>query len=284
MSLTRKALWIIERNLGRLQTLADVAEACDVSRYHLAHAFGEATGLPVMQYLRGRRLTEAARALAGGAPDILSLALDSGYASHEAFSRAFRAQFGVTPEMVRRTATTEDIAMVKPIDIQDGKSAGLKPPRIVQGDEIMAVGLAQRHPFGNPKDIPAQWRNFMATCYAAIPNKREGIPISLSGDLDDDGNFEYICAAEVTTFGQTPRGLIEVSLPARRYLVFAHDGHISTIGATYNAIWNTGLPNSGERAANVPCIERHLPTFNPQTGMGGVEIWIPVEADEQSGH
>ena len=63
MSLSRKALLIIERNPGWLQTLADVADACGVSRHHLAHAFGEATGLPVMQYLRARRLTEAALAL-----------------------------------------------------------------------------------------------------------------------------------------------------------------------------------------------------------------------------
>jgi AraC family transcriptional regulator len=42
--------------------------------------------------------------LAGGnAPDILSLALDTGYGSHEAFSRAFRAQFGTTPETIRKT-------------------------------------------------------------------------------------------------------------------------------------------------------------------------------------
>ena len=102
--------------------------------------------------------------------------------------------------------------------------------------------------------------------------------------MDDDGNFEYICAAEVTAFGKTPRGLIEVTLSPRRYLVFAHDGHISAIGATYNAIWNDGLPASGERAANAPCIERHRPGFNPQTGMGGVDIWIPAETNGENDH
>jgi AraC family transcriptional regulator len=276
MTLTRKAIWIIERNLNELHALADIAEACEVSHYHLAHAFGETTGQSVMQYLRARRLTEAARALADGAPDILSLALDTGYNSHEAFSRAFRAQFGVTPEMVRRTATTEDIAMVNPIEIQGGGTAGLKPPRIVQGNEILAVGLARRHPFGNPRDIPAQWQAFMATMYADIPNKREGIPISISGGMDEDGNFEYICAAEVTAFGKTPHGLIEMTLSPQRYAVFAHDGHVSEIGATYNAIWNTGLPESGLRVADAPCIEQHRPTFNRNTGMGGVDIWIPI--------
>jgi AraC family transcriptional regulator len=48
-----------------------------------------------MRYVRGRRLTEAAKVLSDGAPDILTVALDAGYGSHEAFTRAFRDQFGV---------------------------------------------------------------------------------------------------------------------------------------------------------------------------------------------
>jgi AraC family transcriptional regulator len=100
--LTSKAVWIIERNLARPLSLAELAEACGVSPFHLAHAFGEATGQSVMRYVRGRRLSEAAKALADGARDILELALRSGYGSHEAFSRAFRNQFGITPEEVRR--------------------------------------------------------------------------------------------------------------------------------------------------------------------------------------
>lgn len=276
MMLTNKALWVIERNLHRALTLADIAEICGVSRYHLAHAFGQATGQPVMQYLRGRRLTAAAQALASGAPDILNLALDSGYNSHEAFSRAFRAQFGVTPEMVRRTATTEDLSMVKPMEYANNTTFKLTPPRIVQGDAMLAVGLAKHHPFEKPHDIPVQWQTFMSTLHAHIPHKRDELPIGISSGMDDDGNFEYICAAEVSKFSTTPRGLIEINIPAQRYAVFTHDGHVSAVGATYNAIWNEGLPASGEQVADAPCVERHLPTFNPQTGTGGVEIWIPV--------
>jgi AraC family transcriptional regulator len=88
--LAEKVLWAIERNLDRPLTLAEIADACGVSHFHLAHAFGQATGISVMQYVRARRLAEAAESLAAGdAPDILDLALDAGYGSHEAFSRAF---------------------------------------------------------------------------------------------------------------------------------------------------------------------------------------------------
>src|ERR687891_2167138 len=72
MSFPDKALWIIERNSTQPLTLDGIAAACGVSRSHLAHAFGTATGLSVMQYVRARRLSAAAQALAGGAPDILS--------------------------------------------------------------------------------------------------------------------------------------------------------------------------------------------------------------------
>ena len=43
MSVTRKALFVIERNHNRDLTLAQIAAACDVSKYHLAHAFGQTT-------------------------------------------------------------------------------------------------------------------------------------------------------------------------------------------------------------------------------------------------
>ena len=60
-------------------TLDGIAAACGVSRSHLAHAFGTATGLSVMQYERARRLSATAQALAAGARNILSLALEAGY-------------------------------------------------------------------------------------------------------------------------------------------------------------------------------------------------------------
>lgn len=96
-----KALWYIESHFAEEVALDDVAACGGVSRFHLSRAFGVATGHSIMRYVRGGRLTEAARRLADGAPDILSVALDAGYGSHEAFTRAFRDPFGVTPETAR---------------------------------------------------------------------------------------------------------------------------------------------------------------------------------------
>src|SRR3954462_397575 len=101
MNPAQKALWFIESHLADAMTLDEVAAIAGISRFHLVRAFAAATGLPVMRYVRARRLSEAARALADGAPDILSVALDADYGSHEAFTRAFREQFGITPDAAR---------------------------------------------------------------------------------------------------------------------------------------------------------------------------------------
>src|ERR1700687_3859830 len=110
-----KALWFIESHFAREITFEDIAAASGVSRYHLSRAFGAATERSVMRYVRGRRLTEAAKSLAAGATDILSVALDAGYGSHEAFTRAFRDQFGLTPETFRAQRRIDTIELVEPI-------------------------------------------------------------------------------------------------------------------------------------------------------------------------
>src|SRR6202012_1075251 len=101
MNPAQKALWYIESHLAEPLTLDEISNVAGVSRFHLVRAFAAATGFSVIRYVRARRLTRAARTLAAGAPDILHVALDADYGSHEAFTRAFRDHFALTPEPVR---------------------------------------------------------------------------------------------------------------------------------------------------------------------------------------
>jgi AraC family transcriptional regulator len=276
MSLTNKALWVIERNLDADLSLGGIAEACGVSRYHLAHAFGVATGASVMEYARGRRLSEAARALTAGASDILAVALEAGYASHEAFSRAFRAQFGATPEEVRRKASLDGLAMIEAMRLPVQDRAALEPPEFVPAGPLLFVGLSARISFGRaPQTIPAQWQRFMPE-YGGIPDKAQPIPVGVSANLDDEGNFDFVCAAEVKRFTDTPSGLVKLTVPRQTYAVFQHRGHVSTLNQTYDATWNDWLPANGKSAIDSASLERHNPSFDPRTGNGGVTVWIPV--------
>jgi AraC family transcriptional regulator len=276
MSVTAKALFVIERNHNRDLTLEEIASACGVTRYHLAHAFGQTTKLSVMQYTRGRRLTEAARSLALGATNILDLALESGYSSHEAFSRAFRSQFGVTPESVRGAGSLEGIAIVEPMAAPSRAAIHVDNPRLNSRSEVRIVGLPAHYSFAATAGIPGQWQRFM-TIAAGIPERRPGIPVGVSTNIDADGGFDYICAVEVAAFSTMPSACVRVAIPAHRYAIFEHRGHISTIQQTYSAIWDEWLPAHELTSSDAPGIEQHKETFDPRTGDGGVDLWIPVE-------
>ena len=274
-SLPDKALWIIERNSTQPLTLDGIAAACGVSRSHLAHAFGAATGLSVMQYVRGRRLTAAAQALAAGAPDILAIALDSGYGSHEAFTRAFRDRFDQTPESVRQRRSVDGLALAGPLELRPPAGIRLDPPRVVDVHNMRIVGLAERCSFHTTITIPAQWQRFMEY-HDAIPFKCGDIPVGVNYSADDDGQFLYMCGAEVHRFEKYSRELLHLEVQPRQYAVFEHRGHVSTIYETYRCIWNEAMPATGRAVADAPIIERHNPAFNPRTGEGGLTLWIPL--------
>ncbi len=276
MSVTEKALWTIERNLGGALTLDGIAEACGVSRFHLAHAFGQSTGHSVMQFVRARHLSEAARRLAAGAPDILGLALQSGYESHEAFSRAFKARFGLTPETVRANATVEGHALLDALPAARSESAALSSPRYVDGRGWRAVGLSARYAFGATQGLAGQWQRFMESAFAGIADRLDTIPIGLAVGIDDEGSFDYVAAVEVARVSSVPAGLVKIEVASCRWAVFAHAGHITALSHTYAAIWDRWLPQHGALRRDAPTIEQHRPTFDTRTGYGGVDIWIPV--------
>lgn len=277
MSVSSKARWMIERNLGSDLSLDSIAESCGVSRFHLAHAFAQATGMSVMDFVRTRRLSQAALRLADGAEDILALALGSGYGSHEAFSRAFKRRFGVTPEDVRRRGDTKGLALLAAAPAREPKKAALEVPRCIDGPDILAVGLSVRYGFFDPAGIPAQWETFMRVLVGEIAHRVPGIPFSISSDLRDDLTFAYMTAVDVTKIEDVREPLTSMRIPARRWAIFHHAGHVSTIPDTYAAIWDYGFHDLGLVVDVAPSVERHCPAFDPRTGEGGVDIWMPVK-------
>jgi AraC family transcriptional regulator len=275
MNPAQKALWFIESHLAEALTLDEVAGIAGISRFHLVRAFAAATGLPVMRYARARRLTEAARALAGGAPDILSLALDADYGSHEAFTRAFRDHFGITPEAVRAGACLDQLKLQEPIIMDSTAFDQIKPPRFVTSKPLLVAGVGERinHAEGDA-GIPNQWQRFQQTIHD-VPARVGNVAYGVCCNGDDTG-FDYIAGVEVSDFSDLPREFSRVRIPDQRYAVFTHSDHISTIRRTINTIWNQWLPGSGLKAADAPNFERYDEKFDPMTGDGGLEIWSPV--------
>jgi len=275
MNPAQKALWFIESHLAGNLSLDEIAGVAGISRFHMVRAFAAATGFSVMRYVRARRLSEAARALAGGAPDILKLALDADYGSHEAFTRAFRDHFGITPEAVRAATCLDKLKLQEPIVMDSTLMDNLQKPRFETGKPLLVAGVGERYSCESSAAIPGQWQRFHQKV-GDIPDRVGKVAYGVCCNSDDSGNFDYIAGVEVSDFSDLPREFARVRIPAQRYAVFTHSEHISTIRRTVNTIWNQWLPASGLKAADAPNFERYDENFDPLTGNGGLEIWVPV--------
>jgi len=271
-----KALWYIENNFAGELTLDQIANVAGVSRYHVSRAFGEAIGRPITRYVRGRRLTEAAKALASGAADILALALESGYGSHEAFTRAFRDEFGQTPESVRAQRHLDNIELVEAVIMNHSVLEDIEQPRFESRKAFLVAGLSVRYDYETcGAGIPAQWQRF-GPHIGNVPGQIGSDAYGVRYNSDDSG-LDYLCGVEVGEFSKLSPELSRVRVPANRYAVFTHRGHISAIRSTWATIWNKWLPKSGHQIADAPDFERYDSRFDARTGSGEVEIWVPLK-------
>jgi AraC family transcriptional regulator len=271
-----KAIWCVESRFASPISLDEIAEVSGVSRFHLCRAFGTATGRSVMRYVRERRLTEAARKLAEGAPDILSVALDWGYGSHEAFTRAFREQFGLTPDELRDRRDLASLKLVEPIIMDKTDSVTLAEPRFVAAKTMLVAGISGRFSYETTSGIPSLWQRFVPH-FGHVPGQLGGVSYGVCYNDDDEGNFDYLAGVEVSSFSDLPPELDRVRVPEQNYAVFTHRGHVSGIKGAFHAIWSEWLPRSGRKAAEGPSFERYDERFDPQSGNGTVEIWVPLK-------
>jgi AraC-like DNA-binding protein len=97
-----RAIAIIHRQPEKDWTIAALADAVAMSRSSFAERFSELVGEPVMQYLTRWRMYVALGHLKIGNESLEGVALQTGYQSAAAFSRAFKRFFGSSPGVVSR--------------------------------------------------------------------------------------------------------------------------------------------------------------------------------------
>jgi AraC family transcriptional regulator len=173
----------------------------------------------------------------------------------------FGAEF--TPELRRQEAGIRAQAL------------GLGAPRFEHGREMIVAGLNGSYTFETRVKIPVQWERFVPHI-GKVPGQMGNIAYGICWNNRPGQGFDYLSGVEVKDGAKLPGELLTVRLPAREYAIFTHRDHVSAIGNTIDKIWNNWRPQSGLKVADAPSFERYTEEFNSQTGMGGMEIWIPL--------
>lgn len=156
------------------------------------------------------------------------------------------------------------------------QTLGLEAPRFEHGREMVIAGLNRSYTIESRVKIPMQWERFVPHL-GKVPGQVGEMCYGVCWNGSPSG-FEYLSGVEVREGAALPAEFKSVRLSGCEYVVFTHADHVSAIGTTIEKIWNQWVPQSGLKLANAPCFERYTEEFDPRTGMGGMEIWLPLEA------
>lgn len=98
-------------------TLRYLAQKLGYSEFYVSRKFKEISGMQLRDYLRYRKLAFALKEIRDTGAGILDIALNYGFSSHEAFTRAFKDTYGITPSEYRQNPVPVVLRTVlKPFD------------------------------------------------------------------------------------------------------------------------------------------------------------------------
>lgn len=236
-------------------TLEHLSHKLGYSEFHISRKFKEISGMQFRDYLRYRRLAFALKELRDTENGILDIALDYGFSSHEAFTRAFKEAYGITPSEYRKNPIPVVLrTIIKPFDCY---LLGIGEVGMAKSTEDVKIYFVT---------IPAHKflhiKNYESIGYWDFWQKQSLIPgqdceticgllDSIKGKLDDMGGDEansgsgqvmaYINEPEgricswgiplaecygvrlpIDYDGEIPSQMIMVDVPEAEYIVFEH--------------------------------------------------------------
>ena len=273
----KEALEYIDSHLDEPMSIESIARIFHFSPYYFHRMFSVIVGKSIAAHIRDRRLMLACTQLANTDKSVLSISLDCGYNSAQAFSRAFRDTYGLSPSEYRRqkyapsVITVDELIMKFTNRLRGGVFLN---PKITKRDALTIAGT-----FGDGNKTTEVW-----TAFEQLSNEKP-----LDNKLSDNG-YEirlYDNGASTVYTGYAVSGTPKdksyalYTLPTSEYAVFdvyVVNGYESENNAM-NEWLQTNEQGYTERLLGEAhyCVEYYDERFNGNEADSIVEIWIPIE-------
>ncbi|WP_433753130.1 effector binding domain-containing protein [Paenibacillus amylolyticus] len=259
------AIEYLEQHLQDDFNIRETSAAASFSAFHFQRLFQAITGFTVLEYVRRRRLTEAAGMLLGTSEGILSIAMNFGYQSQEAFTRAFSAYFGMTPAKLRKLEADQLslLKMQQSIDFNDYRTSldgtfHMNTPRLVTREPNWIVGYEYKTNLNDNQhyaEIPGFYHDFgLEQRFMAIPERsRPDMAYGVACHFEEDGAFSFIVGEESSGASEVLEpGFTSIEIPGGLYAEFTVEGSGQDIRKMIYGSW---LPQSNYERREGPDFE-----------------------------
>jgi AraC family transcriptional regulator len=254
----------IEEHLQECMTVDDLARIAGFSPYHYYRVFSAYVGIPVMEYIRRRRLAHASAELVRG-KRIIDIAVDYGFDTHNGFAKAFRKVYGCSPEQYRVHVSGQvprkvDLLLLKQYNLKGGivvePKIVVKPAAKIAGFELKTTCQDGK----NLQEIPAFWQSMTPEKFAVLHKQLHAAHHNELGICyppdPATGNFSYVIAIEVLDYENVPPDMFRSEIPQATYAVFLvppvenmGPEFSDAIQGTWKYIFTTWFPDSGYELA-----------------------------------
>jgi AraC family transcriptional regulator len=293
-----RVLGHIDQHLDQPLDLPRLAAVAHFSPFHFHRLFSAFMGETLGDYLRRRRVEVAAqRLLTMRRLSVLQAALDVGFGSGEAFTRAFKARFGSAPSAWRRLPHRPRTELRNPGQMdrkndQDGSAIGGQHDLSFSTEpepHPMQVQLIDRKPtrvayLRHTGPYGASVGRFYGTDVAPWLQRHGWMGRERFGISQDDPSVtepaqcRYDACVTLPADFQPPRGMLTTTLQGGRYAVLAFEGTTDAIAAAWQHLCRNWLPEHSLQPGNGPGFEHYPPgsRYDPDTGVFDCGICIPV--------
>ncbi len=248
----------IESNIKNDINPEALANLIYLSQKHYYRLFKKYVGTSVMDYIRRRKLAYAVFDIMNG-NHILDVALDYGFDSHSGFTKAFKRQYGMSPQkymIYGGTTQPEPINLLSQISKYEINRGVIMEPKIIYKPAFKIAGYGiNTNGVKNVKECPAFWaqhdiEGWEVKLYSQLNYIKHGeYGVCYKHNVESE-EFVYIIGIEVENFNNTTSDMVLAEIPSSDYAVFTtppadESDFPKIIKNTWRYIINEWFPESG---------------------------------------
>lgn len=217
---------------------------------------------------------------------MIDIAIGSGFESSEAFSRAFKSIYKVSPIEYRKNRIDVFVGKKKKLELDFMRhlvgNITIKPV-IKEIEEIKVIGIKDKVILEN-NSLPDLWEKFRKIHHIVpntLPSKRVfGICEAISEIhlVSESMEFNEIIGLEVNSYDVIPNSFVSKTIKEGKYAIFTHTGKLDNLDKTYEYIWGTWFLSSKEELDIRDDFEVYDERFlGPNNVNSQIDIYIPIK-------